>query len=402
MAINPRNIRIEDYSYDLPEERIAKYPVSERKLSDLLVYDTGRIADAKFYQLPDFLDSDTLLVFNNTKVIRARLIFYKSTGAKIEIFCLEPANDANYTQELSRYGYSEWRCIIGNAKKWKAQYLERHFAVANKTYVLKAEKVKQPDQSVVVRFYWNSDFTFSQVLYYIGKMPVPPYLNRESETIDEYRYQTVYSSVEGSVAAPTAGLHFTEDVLNAINAKGIKTEELTLHVGAGTFQPVKDEYVGKHEMHAEVFYVSRDALCTLKNHAGKLLPVGTTSLRTLESLYWLGVKARNQSGNVHYLEQWEPYTREANISAKEAMQSLITYLDTIQKDYIEAETKIIIAPGYRFFMADQLITNFHQPKSTLLLLVAAFLGEDWKKVYNHALSHEYRFLSYGDSSLLKI
>ncbi len=396
-------ISISDYAYDLPNEKIAKYPLDERDQSKLLVWKNGTILDSQFGDLPDFLPANSLLVFNNTKVIRARLHFQKETGAKIEIFCLDPVDPIDYQIAFQSTQSCIWNCMIGNQKKWKGEPLFKTMQIDNTNIELCAEQIHPDNNKNLIRFRWNNpNVEFSRIIENAGSLPIPPYLNRETEQSDLERYQTVYSKIKGSVAAPTAGLHFTEKVFNQLTKAGHQLAELTLHVGAGTFQPVKSETISGHEMHSEHFYVSRDFLKKLINHSGKKIAVGTTSVRTLESLYWLGFQAyKNPELNMGELKvtQWEAYQESVKISMSEALGVLIDFLDRHQTDYLAASTQIIIAPGYQFRVIDGLITNFHQPQSTLLLLISAYLGEEWRKIYAHALSDNYRFLSYGDSNL---
>ncbi|MFA5326953.1 MAG: S-adenosylmethionine:tRNA ribosyltransferase-isomerase [Prolixibacteraceae bacterium] len=392
-----------DFAYDLPDERIAKYPLEKRDQSKLLVWINGQIQDSHFQNLSGFLPSGSLLVFNNTKVIRARIYFRKETGAKIEIFCLDPVEPADYQIAFQTTKSCIWKCMIGNQKKWKGELLKKTIRINDTEIELCAEQIDRENKSLI-RFCWNNpDFEFSRIIENAGSLPIPPYLNRETEESDLERYQTVYSKVKGSVAAPTAGLHFTEKVFDHLKSDGHELAELTLHVGAGTFQPVKSDTISGHEMHSEHFYISRDFLKKLIQHSGKKIAVGTTSVRTLESLYWLGVQA-HQNPNLSIsdlkVSQWEAYQEsEINLSASEALNRLISLLEKQQTDYLAASTQIIIAPGYRFRIVDGLITNFHQPQSTLLLLISAYLGKDWRRIYEHALAHNYRFLSYGDSNL---
>jgi S-adenosylmethionine:tRNA ribosyltransferase-isomerase len=398
-----QRISTSDFAYDLPDERIAKYPLAERDQSKLLVWKNGTIQDEQFRNLANFLPANSLLVFNNTKVIRARMHFLKETGAKIEIFCLDPVDPVDYQLAFQTTESCVWKCMIGNQKKWKGEKLRKVIWIDETEIELCAEQIDQGNKNRI-QFSWNnSDFEFSRIIEHAGSLPIPPYLNRETEQSDLERYQTVYSKIKGSVAAPTAGLHFTEKVFSHLEADGHELAELTLHVGAGTFQPVKSETISGHEMHSEHLYISRDFLNKLINHSGKKIAVGTTSVRTLESLYWLGIQVmQNPEINIGKLKvsQWEAYLEsEVNIQAKEALQALINFLDKHQTDYLSASTQIIIAPGYQFRIVDGLITNFHQPQSTLLLLISAYLGDDWRKIYEHALANNYRFLSYGDSNL---
>jgi len=397
-------ISISDYAYELPDEKIAKYPLEERDQSKLLVWKNGDIQDSQFGNLPEFLPSNSLLIFNNTKVIRARLHFQKETGAKIEIFCLDPVDPADYQIAFQTTQSCVWKCMIGNQKKWKGEPLRKIIRIDDTEIELCAEQTDVENNKSLIRFSWNNpNFEFSRIIEYAGSLPIPPYLNRETEQSDLERYQTVYSKIKGSVAAPTAGLHFTEKVFSHLTEDGHELAELTLHVGAGTFQPVKSETILGHEMHSEHLYISRDFLKKLIHHSGKKIAVGTTSVRTLESLYWLGFQAHQKPDiNIANLKitQWEAYQHnDGLIDANAALESLIQLLDRNQTDYLSASTQIIIAPGYQFRIVDGLITNFHQPQSTLLLLISAYLGEEWRRIYNYALANDYRFLSYGDSNL---
>ena len=394
------NIPIENYNYPLPSERIAKYPLNERDHSKLLHYTKDQITDHLFKELPELIPANAMLLFNNTKVIRARLPFRKDTGAQIEIFCLEPSKPADIALAFEQTVEVSWNCMIGNSKKWKSGVLEKTLEISGKSIQLKAEKNGKTQEGFIIRFSWNNpDFSFSELMEHLGKTPVPPYLERESEEIDKERYQTIYSLEKGSVAAPTAGLHFTEDTMDRLGEKGISLTNLTLHVGAGTFRPVKSETIDGHEMHTETFRVSVNTLKAIRKHEGPKIAVGTTSLRTLESLYWAGV-LKQQDKNFHHIEQWTPYQTEGKISFPEALDVLIQALEKEGRTHFEGSTAVIIVPGYTIRSIDALITNYHQPRSTLLLLVAALVGDDWEKIYSHALNNNYRFLSYGDSSLL--
>lgn len=401
---SPKHIHISDYDYNLPDERIAKFPLSQRDQSKLLVYNKGVITQAIFSELPKFLPSKSLMVFNNTRVIQARLHFRKSTGALIEIFLLEPAIPADYEQNFQTKGSCSWYCMIGNLKKWKEEPVTRTFEYKGAELTLVATKGEVHGTSHQVQFTWNNpDVSWAEILDLAGELPIPPYLNREAQESDKTTYQTVYSKIKGSVAAPTAGLHFTPAVLEAIDQAGIEREELTLHVGAGTFKPVKSEEIEGHEMHTEFISVRRHTIEKLIEYGARAIAVGTTSVRTLESLYYLGLKVHSDKDipeDKLHVSQWEPYEKEASITPIEALQELLDYLDRHSLPVLHSSTQIIIAPGYEYKMVKVLITNFHQPKSTLLLLVSAFLQGDWRKVYDYALDHEFRFLSYGDSSLL--
>ena len=408
MTADPKHIHIADYVYDLPDERIAKYPKPERDTSKLLLYRDGEVGEDVFYNLPDYLPEGALVVMNNTKVIRARLHFQKATGALIEVFCLEPHTPADYQISFATRGSVTWTCLIGNLKKSKEGVLERPGNVGGQTGMLRAERLGVCGTGHEVRFSWTDDsLTFSEVLEAIGELPIPPYLNRETEASDLQTYQTVYSKVKRSVAAPTAGLHFTSRVLEALAERGVELDEVTLHVGAGTFKPVKSTEIGGHEMHAEQIAVSRHTIERLIAHGGQCVAVGTTSVRTLESLYYIGVAVHDNpslSPDDLRVTQWQPYDYAAAVATPlttlEALKSLLDYMQRGDLPVIHASTRIIIAPGYQFHIVKTLITNFHQPGSTLLLLVSAFVKGDWRRIYDYALSHDFRFLSYGDSSLL--
>lgn len=392
-------ISIEEFDYQLIDEKIAKYPLEKRDLSKLLIYKNGYIEQSIFKNITSYLPKDSLLIVNNTKVIYARLIFKKITGSTIEIFCLKPYEPVEYNQIFASVWQCTWECIVGNAKKWKSGNLELHLNNQNRNFTLKATKIKDIEDKKIIQFIWNEPITFSEVLQIAGSVPIPPYLNRQSEEKDKQTYQTVYSKIEGSVAAPTAGLHFTAEVLEKLRAKNIKTEEVTLHVGAGTFKPVSALNVLEHQMHAEFFVVTKSLLKNILSNFGNITSVGTTSMRALESIYWIGVKLFNNLPNFTFIEQFDPYLLRA-IPVKEAISIVYNFLDANNTNYLEAETQIMIFPGYDFKIVNNLITNFHQPRSTLLLLVAAFVGQEWKKIYNYAIENNFRFLSYGDSSLL--
>ncbi len=405
---DPKHIHIADYDYPLPDERIAKYPKEVRDESKLLLYKHGEISEDTFFNLPNYINKGELMVFNNTKVIQARLHFHKQTGALIEVFCLEPHTPHDYQLNFSTTRRVTWTCLIGNLKKWKEGRLERNIRVGNKDIVLTAERVGVSGTGHEVVFDWGDDsIAFSEVLEAIGELPIPPYLNRETEESDLKTYQTVYSKIKGSVAAPTAGLHFTERVLKALDDKGVERNEITLHVGAGTFKPVKSEEIGGHPMHSEWIAVKRESIERLLAHGGKCVAVGTTSVRTLESLYYVGVIIhRNPQTHADDLRvpQWMPYeyaaSPETKLSTIEALQAILDWMNREQLPVLHTATQIIIAPGYNYHVVKAIVTNFHQPKSTLLLLVSALIGNDWHRVYNYALNHDFRFLSYGDSSLL--
>ena len=402
-----KHIKINDYNYALPDERIAKFPIAQRDHSKLLVYRHGDVSEDVFYNITNYLPAGALMVFNNTKVIQARLHFRKATGALIEVFLLEPHCPADYEQMFQTTSKCSWICMIGNLKKWKEGSLDRTFEVKGNRLTLSAKRIQDVGGSYVVEFSWdNADVSFAEILDVAGELPIPPYLNRETQESDKTTYQTVYSKIKGSVAAPTAGLHFTNDVLTKLDSHGIDREELTLHVGAGTFKPVKSEEIEGHEMHTEYICVKRQTLEKLLAHNASAIAVGTTSVRTLESLYYIGVKLEkglDLSENELHVNQWEPYDNADGtlaVSPKKAISNIIAYLDHNGLNALHTSTQIIIAPGYEYKIVKMLVTNFHQPQSTLLLLVSAFLHGDWRKVYDYALSHDFRFLSYGDSSLL--
>lgn len=402
---NTRKIRIESYDYDLPDNRIAKYPLLERDTSKLLVYRENKISDTVFKNLAEYLPSDSLMVFNNTKVIQARLLFKKETGAQIEIFCLEPHLPNDYLTNFQQTEKCSWICLVGNSKKWKEGTLTLDVEINSHLVSIMAERIGKVKDASEIRFSWSdSAVTFADILEAVGELPIPPYLNRKTEDSDLKSYQTVYSKIIGSVAAPTAGLHFTDKVLIDLDKKGITRKELTLHVGAGTFKPVQAEQIGGHDMHSELISVTKEFIEALINHKGQVVAVGTTSVRSLESLYYLGVildDKANYSPDLH-ISQWMPYDEKNNLlTTDKALENLIRYLDATDQDVLYAHTAIMIAPGYDFKVVDALVTNFHQPKSTLLLLVSCFVGEEnWTSIYKYALENDYRFLSYGDSSLL--
>ena len=437
--MDTKEIQIKDYNYPLPDERIAKFPLPERDSSKLLVYRSGEVTDDVFRSLPHYLPKGALMVFNNTKVIRARLHFRKKTlsgspsrgreeygnnsqlstlnsqlvnGALIEIFLLEPASPVEYQENFIATSECSWYCLVGNSKKWKEGLLFGEFQIGGTSYTISAERVASHGTSFEIRFRWEGNFAFSEVLESLGELPIPPYLNRKTEESDLRTYQTVYSKIKGSVAAPTAGLHFTERVLADLDAHGIEREELTLHVGAGTFKPVKSEEIGDHEMHTEHIAVRLQTIEKLIQHKGKAIAVGTTSVRTLESLYYMGIKAQQlmdagkDTGDAEelHVDQWMPYsqlsTLNSQLSTVSALESLWDYLSRHHLDVLHSSTQIIIAPGYLFHIVQMMVTNFHQPQSTLLLLVSAFVHGDWRKIYDYALANQFRFLSYGDSSLL--
>lgn len=404
---NPGNIKISEYNYPLPDERIAKYPVAQRDSSKLLIYNKGEISHTVFRNITEMLPKGALMVFNNTRVIQARIHFRKETGALIEVFLLEPQLPADYEQMFQARSSCRWLCLIGNMKKWKEGRLSRTITVGTHNITLFAEHTGSSGTSQMVELMWDDDaIPFADILDACGELPIPPYLNRGTEESDMTTYQTVYSKIKGSVAAPTAGLHFTDDVLKHIDAAGIEREELTLHVGAGTFRPVKAETISGHDMHTEYVSVSRHTLQRLLAHDAKAIAVGTTSVRTLESLYFIGwhilKHPYNVTENDMHVRQWEPYEDCAHTAPtpQEALKAIVDYLDANSLNVLHASTQIIIAPGYKYRIVNRLITNFHQPQSTLLLLVSAFVGEDWREIYRYALDNDFRFLSYGDSSML--
>lgn len=400
-----RHIDINDFNYPLPDERIAKFPLAERSSSKLLVYDNGAISESHFRNVAEYLPEGAMLVFNNTRVVRARIVMHKASGARIEVFCLEPHNPADYERAFAIKGESEWSCIVGNLKKWKEGEIGIDFEYNGEAHTLRAEILERGTREHIIRFRWSADITFGQLLEILGRIPIPPYLNRESEDIDNTRYQTVYARFEGSVAAPTAGLHFTPELIDAMRSKGFSFEEVTLHVGAGTFLPVKDENAAQHSMHTEHFIITRSTLKNLLRNAGCIVAVGTTSVRTLESLAALAwrVKSGGNPEVERVVGQWELYDIPAEFGCREVAETLLDYMHKNNLEQLKAATQIMITPlGYRFRIVNYIITNFHQPKSTLLLLVSAYAGDDWKRIYDYALAHDFRFLSYGDSSLLKV
>jgi S-adenosylmethionine:tRNA ribosyltransferase-isomerase len=403
--MDTKHIHISDYNYPLPDDCIAKFPLAERDHSKLLLYKHGEVGEDVFYNLANHLPTRALMVFNNTKVIQARLHFRKDTGALIEVFLLEPAFPADYEQMFQTKGHCAWYCLVGNLKKWKEGALTRIVSVKGESVTIRATRGEIHSTSYRVDFEWdNMSISFAEILEAMGELPIPPYLNRETQESDKTSYQTVYSKIKGSVAAPTAGLHFTERVLQSLDVHGIEREEVTLHVGAGTFKPVKSEEIEGHEMHTEYICVKRQTFVKLLKHNCQAIAVGTTSVRTLESLYYMGLKVlRNPDIQEHelHVNQWEPYENEdCEVTSESAIQALLDWLDRNGLTALHSSTQIIIAPGYAYKIVKMLVTNFHQPQSTLLLLVSAFVKGDWRKIYDYALSHEFRFLSYGDSSLI--
>ena len=421
MSKDTKHICISDYNYPLPDERIAKFPLAERDHSKLLLYKHGVITEDVFYNLPNYLPKGALMVFNNTKVIQARMHFRKDTGALIEVFLMEPAQPTDYELMFQTNHQCAWFCMVGNLKKWKEGSLQREFEIKGHRLTLTAtlDRVRFQEHgggtNHWITFVWdNENISFAEILEVVGELPIPPYLNRATEESDKETYQTVYSKIKGSVAAPTAGLHFTEKVLSALDAHGVDREELTLHVGAGTFKPVKSHEIEGHNMHTEFIVVRRQTLEKLLKHNCKAIAIGTTSVRTLESLYYMGVKlVRNPdaSENELHVNQWEPYDLPHNqeglvevdgnvITVEDSIRRLLDYLEREDLMSLHSSTQIIIAPGYTYKIVNALVTNFHQPQSTLLLLVSAFVKGDWRKIYDYAIGHDFRFLSYGDSSLL--
>lgn len=397
-----RNIRISDYNYPLPDHRIAKHPLAAREQCKLLCYKVGgEISEGHFYDVPAVLPEKAMLVYNNTRVINARLRFRKATGSTIEIFCLEPVAPCDYQLIFQTTQSCTWLCLVGNSKRWKQGPLTQEIEVDGKTVTLEANRGERRGNSFEIEFSWNGGVTFASILEAIGEIPIPPYLNRGTESTDSADYQTVYSHIDGSVAAPTAGLHFTDEVLAECDKRGITRRELTLHVGAGTFQPVKSENIGEHEMHHEFISVQRSLLVDLINAEGPVVAVGTTSVRTLESLYYVGqVLETNPDADEEMLtvKQWMPYSTPCEISTKKALQNVVDYLDRHHAEAYMGSTQLMIAPGFQYRIISGMITNFHQPQSTLLLLVSAFVGEDhWRTIYDYALDHDFRFLSYGDA-----
>ena len=403
-----KHIQIAEYNYPLPDERIAKFPLAERDHSKLLVYNKGAVSHDIFYNLPNYLPKGALMVYNNTKVIQARLHFNKETGALIEVFCLEPIQPNDYVLNFQQTKHCAWLCLVGNLKKWKEGTLRKEVDVKGRKVILTATRGEMHGTSHWIDFDWDDDsITFADILEGVGELPIPPYLNRKTEESDKKTYQTVYSKIKGSVAAPTAGLHFTDKVLKDIDAHGIEREEVTLHVGAGTFKPVKSEEIEGHEMHSEYIFVPKHTIERLIAHDASAIAVGTTSVRTLESLYYIGVTLQSNPDATEqdlHVNQWMPYEyadSEPNpITAMQALQNIRDYLERNGIDALHTSTQIIIAPGYDYKIVKMLVTNFHQPQSTLLLLVSAFVKGDWHKIYDYALANDFRFLSYGDSSLL--
>ncbi|MDL2240969.1 S-adenosylmethionine:tRNA ribosyltransferase-isomerase [Bacteroidales bacterium OttesenSCG-928-K22] len=400
-------INIHDYNYDLPNETIALYPMENRDLSKLLIYSNGNISEDIFKNIINYFPDNSWLIFNDTKVVHARLIFFKETKAKVELFCLEP-NKGDIAVQLASKHTVNWNCLVGNSKKWKSGILKTDTEYNGDNISLYAERIETNNEFSIINFSWNSEHSFSEILEIFGKIPLPPYINRESEEKDNITYQTIYADIEGSVAAPTAGLHFTPELIKRMTYSGIDISTITLHVGAGTFKPVNAEFVNEHIMHAEKIIISREFIEKLYNNFGEkyIIPVGTTSCRSLESLYWLGMKLGDkkfQEQEELFLDQWYPYNNVSNnvISVKKSLENILSYLQKRNSNFFQAATSLIIMPGYSMKFPNALITNFHQPKSTLLLLIAAGIGDDWKKLYDYALNNNFRFLSYGDSCFLK-
>ena len=401
MNSNPQSIAIADFDYPLPDDRIAKFPLERRDQSKLLVYRGGNIEESRFDHVPELLPPDTLLIFNNTKVIHARLFFRKPTGSTIEVFCLEPFQ-MPVALSFEQRGHCTWNCFIGNNKKWKEGSLTRQLDIHGQSVTLTATRRKAVGNAWIVDFDWDGGLSFAELIDQAGVIPLPPYLHREAVSSDNERYQTVYALHQGSVAAPTAGLHFSPEVFEALRQKGIATDFITLHVGAGTFKPVSTPTIGEHEMHVEKIEISRSNIECILNHLGHtVIPVGTTTVRTIESVYWFGVKlSRNSKLDAMHVMQWDPYELESlSVSTEHAYKNVLQWMDEHGIEQLEGDTQLMIAPGYRYHVISGLITNFHQPKSTLLLLVSALVGDAWKECYRYALDHQFRFLSYGDSCL---
>jgi S-adenosylmethionine:tRNA ribosyltransferase-isomerase len=399
-----QHISVKDYSYNLPTERIAKYPLDKRDESRLLIYKERRIKEDIFKNIHQYINCGSCLVFNNTQVIQARILFRKPTGARIEIFCLEPEEPGNYVLAFQQKQKVTWRCIIGNQKKWKSDYLQRSFRFDGNEYVLKAIKKSTSVDSSLIEFKWNApQLLFGEVLESVGITPIPPYLKRAALPLDKDRYQTIYSRHKGSVAAPTAGFHFTDNVINNLSGKNIKKVKLTLHVGIGTFRPIKSGKVTDHKMHTEQFYIKKAGIKCILENTGHIITVGTTSMRALESLYWLGAKINQgliKEPEKIFISQWDGFNLSDDLSTTESLKIVLDFMEDKKIERLHASTRIMLVPGYSFKLVNGLITNFHMPRSSLLLLVAAFIGEDWRKVYDYALNNNFRLLSYGDSSII--
>ncbi len=402
--LQAKKIDIEEYNYLLPDEKIAKFPLEKRDDSKLLLYKNNSITQSSFKNITDYLPENALMVFNNTKVIQARLHFQKATGARIEVFCLEPHEPSDYILAFQANQKCVWKCMVGNAKKWKEETIVKNFAITDQSVLLTAKKISSAGNTYLIEFSWNNpSITFAGILENAGELPIPPYLHRETCEQDKKTYQTVYSKIKGSVAAPTAGLHFTDEVFQSLKKKKIDCEEVTLHVGAGTFQPVKSKTIDGHEMHTEFFSVRKETIILLKKSLSNIIAVGTTSVRTLESLYYVGLLLQENpempAGKLK-VTQWMPYEKPGTLSVNDSLQQILNYLEKNNLEILNAETQIMIVPGYKFKIVKGIVTNFHQPQSTLLLLISAFVGEKWKEIYDYALEKDFRFLSYGDSSLL--
>lgn len=402
-----KKISMEAYNYELPDERIAKFPLEKRDESKLLLYENGAISHTVFKNIADYLPEGSLIVFNNTRVIQARLLFQKETGAQIEVFCLEPHAPSDYVLAFQATGSCVWKCLVGNAKRWKQGTISKTFVVRGKEVVLSAQRLGEADGGAFfVEFSWNdTSVSYADILDAAGQLPIPPYLHRDTCERDKETYQTIYSKIRGSVAAPTAGLHFTEAVFESLTPKKIERAEVTLHVGAGTFKPVKSETIGEHEMHSEFIIVKRAVIERLIENGCQAVAVGTTSVRTLESLYYVGVLLSDKNwaaDRALKVNQWMPYETETTITAEESLRTILAYLDANGMEEVKADTQIIIVPGYQFKIVKFIVTNFHQPQSTLLLLISAYVGEDWRRIYSYAMENGFRFLSYGDSSLLRV
>ncbi|MDL2314642.1 S-adenosylmethionine:tRNA ribosyltransferase-isomerase [Bacteroidales bacterium OttesenSCG-928-C19] len=402
--IQQKSIEIDEFDYPLPDEKIAKFPLAQRHLSKLLIHKDHSLSEDVFLHLDQYLDKECLLFFNNTKVFQARLFFQKPSGSVIEIFCLEPANGADPVQVFQSTQSVEWTCLVGNNKRWKDEFLERRISYKNSEITFRAKRIKPLNETWQVEFSWDYPISFGELLDLIGEIPLPPYLNRKAEQKDKETYQTVYARQEGSVAAPTAGLHFTPEVFEKLTQKGIRTDFFTLHVGAGTFKPVSTKTIGEHIMHFEKIVFTKENIKNIYSYLEKkIIAVGTTSVRTLESLYWHGVKCIKGQAEIEHLlvEQWDPYIFDSSdLSSKAVFEYILREMEQKQLSFLSGSTQLMIAPGYSFRVVKGIVTNFHQPKSTLLLLVSAFIGDKWKEMYEYALSHDFRFLSYGDSCLL--
>ncbi len=401
--LNDLDIKINQFDYELPNDRIAKYPLKNRDESKLLLYNKGTISEETFKNLPQFLPKNSLLVFNNTRVISARLFFRNNNSAKIEVFCLEPSYNLDFSQALASNEKCRWNCLVGNLKRWKSCTITSKLEIDSKQIYIEAELIERCEGYNIVEFRWPGEYAFGELLDHAGKIPIPPYLNRESEDIDKLTYQTIFGKILGSVAAPTAGLHFTDSVLQSLRERKISLDKVTLHVGAGTFKAMSGDTIHDHTMHSEFFTLSNETIKNLKQHIGNITAVGTTTTRTLESLYYIGcqiLSGKTPANNHFNIEQWEPYEKENLYNTEESLNAILEYLETNKFTHIQASTSIIIIPGYKCKLTNRLITNFHQPKSTLLLLLASFVGENWRQMYSFALERNFRFLSYGDCCLI--